>query len=219
MAIHMDKTNVLVLTRLRLRQGYLDDIAAVDSRVSVKDGTEQFVAELRRSGKYGPLVDYFESEVGHLRDLQFSEAQDDLDTLLAQADVIFGVLMFPENLLSRAPRLKWIHIGGTGIDRYLTQGIFDGNVTITNSRGAVAIPIAEHALAFMLALAKNIPRLLDDKQNKRWEPFATMELRNRTVGIIGLGAIGSEVARLAKGIGMKVTATRKSAVPGSRTSG
>ncbi len=207
----MDKVNVLSLARMRLHREYIDDIAAVDPRISVIDGTEKFIADTRRRGKKGPRVDYFESEADLGGDWKAPETDEDLDTLLAKAEVIFGVLLFPDYLLLRAPRLKWIHLAGTGIDRDLLKGIQGGNVTITNSRGAVAIPIAEHVMAFMLMLAKNVSCLMDNKQNRRWEPFATMELRPRTVGIIGLGAVGSEIARLAKGIGMKVVATRRSA--------
>ncbi|MFC1942297.1 D-2-hydroxyacid dehydrogenase [Chloroflexota bacterium] len=211
----MDKVNVLVLTRAHLPQEYLDHIVAADPRISVTDGTEQFLAELREAGKEGLLEDTFETRSNIAHGSHSHETQDDLDALLARADVIFGVMLrglpFPENLLSRSPNLNWIHIGAAGVERYLASGIFDGNAVITNSRGVMAIPIAEHALAFIFMLAKNAPRLLENKRNRLWDPFATMELRNRTVGIIGLGAIGSEVGRLAKGIGMKVIATRRSA--------
>ena len=207
----MRNVNVLVVSQVGLHHGYLKDIAAVDSRISVRDGTAQFVADLRRKGTKGRSVDMLEEHISLGRDQQTPVVPEDLDSLLAQAEVIFGVLLFPENLLLRAPRLKWIHIEGVGINHYLSTGIFDGYVTVTNSRGTTAIPIAEHVLAFMFMLARNAPRLLENKKNRRWEQFVTTELRDGTVGIIGLGAIGGEVARLAKGNGMKVLATRKSA--------
>ena len=96
------------------------------------------------------------------------------------------------------------------MERYLPTGVFDSDVIVTNSRGATALPIAEHTLAFMFMLARDVPRLLAAKQNRRWERFYTLELNRRTVGIIGLGAIGKEVARLAKSVGMKVIATKRS---------
>ena len=190
-----------------LHPDYMEDIAAVGSRVSVKDGAEQFVAELRRKGRAGPSVDRLEKEVGVGR---VPEAKEDLDTLLAKAEVVFGTLLFPDDLLLRAPRLKWIHTTAVGMERYLPTGVFDSDVIVTNSRGATALPIAEHTLAFMFMLARDVPRLLAAKQNRRWERFYTLELNRRTVGIIGLGAIGKEVARLAKSVGMKVIATKRS---------
>ena len=207
----MGKVNVLVVSKVDLHQGYLENIAAVDPRISVKDGAGQFVAELRRKGRKGPWVDRLEKEVALERNQQVPETQEALDTLLAQAEVIFTTVLIPDDLLSRTPRLKWIHLGGTGIDSYLSAGIFESKIMITNSRGALAIPIAEHVLGLMLMLAKNVVRLLGNKQDRRWERFVTMELRDRTVGIIGLGAVGSEIARLTKGIGMRVIATRRSA--------
>ena len=206
----MDKVNVLVASKLGLHQGYLEDIAAIDSHISVKDGSGQFVAELRRKGRKGPSIDRLEKEVALERNQQVSEIQEDLDTLLAQAEVIFTTLLIPDDLLSRAPRLKWIHSSGTGIDAFLATGIFEGNIMITNSRGIPAIPIAEHVLGFILMLAKNAACLLSNKQDRRWEECVALELRDRTVGMIGFGAIGKEIARLAKGIGMRVIATRKS---------
>lgn len=202
--------NVLVVSKIGFHEGYLDDIAAVDPRISVKDVTPQFVAELHRQGKKGHFVDWLEKEAAQGHGQQ-GPGTEDLDTLLAQAEVIFGTLLIPDDLPSRSPRLKWVHLGGAGIEHYEPSGVFEGNVTVTNSRGTAAVPIAEHTLAFMFMLAKNAPRVFSNKQDRRWERFDTMELRDRVVGIIGLGAIGGELARLAKGLGMKVIATRRSA--------
>lgn len=206
----MNKVNALVVSAVgNIRD--LDAIAAVDPCISVKDGRLQFLAELRRKGKKGPLVDILEAEETKLeRDPQAAEAQEDLDTLLAQAEVIYGVALFPDELLSRAPRLKWVHIGSTAINVYQSTDIFESNITITNSRGATAVGIAEHVLTFMLMLAKDAPHLVVNKQTRRWERSITTELDQKTVGLIGLGAIGSEVAKRAKCMGMKVIATKRS---------
>jgi len=205
----MDKINVLTVSRMHyISPDYMADITAVDPSISVKDGAEQFVTELRQQGKSGPLVDRLEKEVGVGR---VTAASENLDTLLAEAEVIFGTMLFPDELLSRAPRLKWIHTSATGVERYLSSGTFGSNVIITNSKGANAIPIAEHTLSLIFMLAKNAPRLLANKQARKWERFYNLELNGRTLGIVGLGAIGTEIAKLAKGIGMRVIATRRSA--------
>ncbi len=202
----MDKVNVLVVSRTDLYAGYLEEIAAVDPRISIKDGVKSFVTELRSKGVKGANVDRLEQQAKLMKG-----AEEDLDSLLAEAEVILGGTMFPDNLLTRAPRLKWVHITSVGVDRHLSRDFFKGDIMVTNSRGCTAIPIAEHVLTLMLMLAKNAPCLLENKRNRRWERFIAMELRDRVVGLIGLGAIGSEVARLTKGMGMKVIATRKSA--------
>lgn len=204
------RVNVLIVSRIDLYSGFMDDIAAVDPRVSVKDGVRQFVAELREKGASGVMVDRLEKQANMVKG-----AEGNLDGLLSEAEVVFGNLFFPDRLVSRAPNLRWVHIANAGIDRYLSMDYFNAKgVAITNSRGCVAVPIAEHVLTFLLMLAKGAPRLMENKLKRRWERFTTLELRDRVVGLIGLGAIGAEIARLAKGIGMKVVATRKSAVSG-----
>ena len=102
----MDKVNVLVLARLRMERGYLDDIAALDPRISIKDATDHFAVELRESGKKGPKVNNFMREYALVRDWQLPGRQEDFNTLLAQAEVILGVLLLPENLLSRTSKLR-----------------------------------------------------------------------------------------------------------------
>ena len=203
----MNKVNVLIVSKLDLYHGFNSDISALDSSILVKDGVNQLVTELRKNGVKGATIDRMAKQANMVKG-----NEENLDSLLAEAEVIFGSVLFPENMAARAPRLKWVHINNVGIDRYLAMDFFTNpNITVTNSRGGVAIPIAEHVLTFMLMLAKNAPRMLDNKREKVWERFVTLELRDRVIGIIGLGAIGSEIARLAKGVGMRVIATRRSA--------
>lgn len=211
----MDKLNVLVVSRLDLHQGYLSEIAAVDYRISAKDGLKQFVAELKNKGDGSPRLKMLERELGRWPVDVTGGQPEDLDSLLAEAEVIFGTGRFPENLLLRAPKLKWIHVGSVGID-YLSKDLFQGSVVVTNGRGSTAVPISEHVLSFILALGKDTRRLLENKQNRKWDRYTTMELCDRVVGIVGLGAIGTEVARLTRAIGMKVVATRRSAVKRER---
>ncbi len=201
----MDKVNVLIVSGADLNRAYLENVAAVDPRISLKMGVKQFIEELRRKGGKDLLVDRLEEASSLWRDWQGNEGQD-LDTLLAQAEVIFGRVVLPDNLLLRAPRLKWIHIQGAGLDAYMSTGIFDSNIMLTSGKGTMAVPMAEHALAFIFMLAKNAPRILGSKQRKRWERFMTLDIQQKVAGIIGLGTIGSEVARLARGVGMRVFA-------------
>jgi phosphoglycerate dehydrogenase-like enzyme len=93
--------------------------------------------------------------------------------------------------------------------------LFARGVLVTNSRGVQATPIAEHALALMLALARQLPFAIDNQRAARWSQneFADDRLpwllRGRTLAIIGLGTIGREIARLAAAFGMRVIAMRR----------
>jgi D-2-hydroxyacid dehydrogenase (NADP+) len=200
----MEKVNVLIVSGTDLYPGSLEKIAAVSPGVSVKDGVRQFMAEQRRNGVKWVQVEHPEKETNHP-----DESEEDLNSLLAEAEVIFGRFDLSQDMLKRAPRLKCVHSSSVGVD-YLPVDFRKSDIIITNSRGVPAIPIAEHVLMLMLMLAKNSQRLVINKEKKLWERFDTLELRDKTVGLIGLGAIGTEIARLAKGVGMKVIATRRS---------
>jgi len=91
----MDKVNVLVVSRLDLKEGYLEEIAAVDPRISVKDGTKQFIAELRKQGKKEPFIDLLENFASLASSQRSSNEQEDLNTLLTQAEVMFGMVLLP----------------------------------------------------------------------------------------------------------------------------
>jgi phosphoglycerate dehydrogenase-like enzyme len=83
-------------------------------------------------------------------------------------------------------------------------------VTLTNVSGIHATPIGEFVLQLMLMFSKQAPLCFRLKEEKQWQRLGTTVLRSKTVGIVGLGHIGREVARLAKAFGMRVLATRRS---------
>ncbi len=137
-------------------------------------------------------------------------SKEKLDDLLSQAEVIFG-LRLPQNVVARAPRLKWIQTMSAGVDRFLDTEMVESPVILTNVSGIHATPIGEFVLGLMLMFAKNAPLHFQLQQKKQWKRLPPSILRSKTVGIVGLGSIGKEVARLAKAFGMRVLATRRSA--------
>ncbi|MBI2907145.1 MAG: D-2-hydroxyacid dehydrogenase [Chloroflexi bacterium] len=218
--MRMKQVNVLVVSKLNMHEEFLKDIEAVDPSVSARDASGLFAKELRQEGP-GENKWTTETMIAALeRDTQEELARGvdsrtegrSLDSLLGEAEVMFANLIWPKNILARAPRLKWLHLSGTGIDRYLGSEVFGGRIVVTNSRGAVAVPIAEHVMALTFSLAKDMPRLIQNKGDKRWERFINIELSGKTMGVVGMGAIGSNLTRMAKGIGMRVIATRRHAM-------
>jgi D-2-hydroxyacid dehydrogenase (NADP+) len=142
-------------------------------------------------------------------------AQKQLDALLAEAEVIFAFRL-PRDLLARAPGLKWVQVTSAGVDRFLAGDLRHSPVMLTNTSGIHATPIAEFVISFMLMFVKRAPLFFELKQKKQWQRVAPAVLRSKTVGIVGLGHIGREVARLSKAFGMRVIATRRSAKSGAR---
>jgi phosphoglycerate dehydrogenase-like enzyme len=187
----MQTVNILVIAPIG--EECLKQITAISPRVKVYD-----VFELSRADYRGDPA-----------------AQEQFDALLADAEVIFAFRL-PRDVLARAPKLKWIQVMSAGVDRFLAGELRQSSVMLTNVSGIHATPIAEFVISFMLMFVKQAPLYFDLKQKKRWQRVTPAVLRSKTVGIVGLGSIGREVARLSKAFGMRVIATRRSAKSGMR---
>lgn len=167
--------------------------------------------DLRRIALAGPGINV--TDASELAIAEFrgdSTAKEKLDAMLAEAEVIYGLIL-PQNLLARAPRLKWVQTMSAGVDRFARMDIWQSPVIITGVSGIHATPIGEFVLEFMLMFAKGAPLCFQMKQKHEWKRFMPSVLRGKTVGIVGLGNIGREVARLSKAFGMRVIANRRSA--------
>jgi phosphoglycerate dehydrogenase-like enzyme len=132
-----------------------------------------------------------------------------IDALLADMDILFG-FMPPQNIKTRAPNLKWFQVTSAGVDRHIDTEIWKSNIIITGVSGIHATPIGEFVMGLMLMFAKNTPQGFKMMQAHKWDRYASGTLRGKTVGIVGLGHIGGEVARLSKAFGMRVIGTRRS---------
>ena len=137
---------------------------------------------------------------------------DEDEAVLAQAEVLLrggvpGSVL--DHILSRAPRLRWIHSVSAGIDRMATPAVRERGVMVTNARGVFSGPIAEYVVMMCLAIARRLPQLLELQRERTWQPLTGREMRELTVGIVGYGSIGSEVARLLAPFGCRLLATRR----------
>jgi phosphoglycerate dehydrogenase-like enzyme len=126
-----------------------------------------------------------------------------------RADVLFGG--WGPQTLEYAERVGWVHLAGTGIDSFPRE-LFDGR-TVTNARGASAIPIAEFVLAGMLAFEKRLPETWIEEPPEHWNFAPLGWLNTRTLGLVGLGGIGVAIAERALPFGMKVRALRRRPEP------
>lgn len=136
-------------------------------------------------------------------------AKEKLDAILARAEIIYGFGL-PRDVVSRSPKLKWVQMTSAGVDRFLTDDLRRSKIVMTNVRGMHAVPMGEFVLCEMLMLAKGAPQCFQQKQCKHWKPFMPALLHGKTVGIVGLGTIGREIARMSKCFGMRVLAVRRS---------
>ncbi len=152
-------------------------------------------------------------------------AADDEETLAREAtdaDVFFG-WRFPAALLDGARRLRWIQAASAGIEGHPAQAIVAKGIILTNAAGVAAPTIAEHVLALMLALCRNLHVAYRLQRDARWDRPAVMmgtgtsirEFRGSAVAVLGLGPIGMEVAARAAALGAIIRGCRRR--PDART--
>jgi phosphoglycerate dehydrogenase-like enzyme len=143
------------------------------------------------------------------------------DEALALAPRVHGADGYycSSEFLQAAPNLCWVQSGSAGVERYLAVPELrdDGRIVLTNMQAVHGPTIADHAFAMLLVLTRDLGWYLDPAQRGTWnrrgsgtEPIA---LQGRTLLVVGLGGIGTEVARRGKGFGMRVLATRRRDTP------
>jgi len=114
-----------------------------------------------------------------------------------------------DRIIARCPDLKWVHSATAGVERVLTPAALARGLAITNARGVFSEPIAEYVLMMILAISRKLPQLLELQRERTWQPLEATELRDVTVGVVGLGSIGRRVAQLASAFGSRVIAVRR----------
>lgn len=136
------------------------------------------------------------------------------DRHLNRAAVTYGPP--PVERLGDAPALRWVQLTAAGVPRDLCQAAHARGLTVTNLAGLYGPTIAEHALALMTVLARNLHVALRNQAQRRWDRDVarTMaDLHGRTLAVVGLGNIGRAVARLARCYGMRVVGCRRTDRP------
>ncbi len=178
---------VLVLSHEAMAEALIDNLRAIGPRVNVQARTAEKLDELAPG------------------------AWDGVEVLYTT-----GLVPTPE----QAPALRWIQGHFAGVDHVLARKPpILRQAILTSSSGIHATAMGEYVLMMMLAHAHHLPRMLQVQASGqwpegRWKNFCPRELRGATVGIVGYGSIGREVARLAKAFGMRVLAAKR--VPAER---
>jgi len=129
--------------------------------------------------------------------------EDEVGGFVERMDILLTVRI-PDDLLKRATKLQWIHTITTGVDYLINQPSLRKDILISCSRGIHVPQMSEMALLFMLALNRNLPQFIRNQDKRVWERWPTKLLYQKNVGILGIGAIGEEIARKCKVFGMTV---------------
>src|SRR5471032_682170 len=145
-------------------------------------------------------------------------ARDELPLVLAGYDIALDDHSYmPTELVARCKQLKHIVFLGTGAASYMNvDELKSHGVSVHTIKGYGDTAVAEHAIALLFACARDIARMDREVRGGIWTPQEGVQLLGKTLGVIGLGGIGGEVARIAKGIGMEVIGwnrSRRAGVP------
>jgi phosphoglycerate dehydrogenase-like enzyme len=155
--------------------------------------------EMARWAKQFPKVDFVDARQPEIFDRQ-----------VGQAEIAYGL---PDiQRLKDAPRLRWIQLASAGVPWPLCGPARDANLRVTNLAGLYGPSIAEHALGMLLFLNRNLHLAHINQRQARWDRTVadTMrDLHGRTLGIVGLGNIGQNIARLAHAFGMRIIGCRR----------
>jgi len=133
--------------------------------------------------------------------------EETLEVAPQAAGIVAGSLS--QDLLEAASTLEWVQALSAGVDHYDQAALRERDVVLTNASGVHAEPIAEQVLAYILMFERNLHRLADQQADRVWHRREGGEIRGKTMGIIGVGAIGTRTAELASALGMEVIGTKR----------
>jgi phosphoglycerate dehydrogenase-like enzyme len=135
---------------------------------------------------------------------------------LADADIFVGSVLRPAQFAA-AKKLKWVHSTSAGVGQLMYPELRNSGVIITNASGIFSIPMAEHTIGLILALARNFPDTVRQQEKAIWsqqdlwdKPQHLAEVNGTLLLIVGYGSIGREVAKRAKALGMRVWGVTRS---------
>lgn len=134
---------------------------------------------------------------------------DELARRIGDAEVVINIRAssrFPREVFDLCPNLRLISIWGTGTDNVDLEAAKSHGIRVTNTPGVAAVAVAEHTLTLIMAVAKQLLPVDRDVRAGLWPRAMVTQLRGKTLGLIGTGAIGREVAKLGRAIGMRVIA-------------
>jgi len=163
-----------------------------------------------------------EDELAALRgaapDAQICVAADVQAALTEIADAqVYVAGHWSEDVLAAGRSLRWVHFTWAGMDDVISPALAESDVTVTNSAGVFAVPMAEHVMAVMLAFARGVHLCARRKPEQLWHGEGARravaaqlgELNGSTLGIVGFGGVGAATAQRAKALGMRVLAVRR----------
>ncbi|WP_099157575.1 D-2-hydroxyacid dehydrogenase [Virgibacillus ndiopensis] len=142
----------------------------------------------------------------------FCENMDEAESHLSDVKVLVSYGEdITDDIINQTTKLKWIMVLSAGMDQMPFETINQRNILVTNSRGIHKIPMSEYAISMLLQVYRNSKQMIENEANNHWDRTVKIqEITGKTMLVVGTGAIGQEVARLAKAFQMKTIGISKS---------
>jgi len=190
-----------ILIASYLEPEYVERIRAVDPRVEVL-----YAPDLLYTPRYP--ADHWPGAF-----TRTPEGEAKWRAMLARAEILFDFdKSNAADLPALTPNLRWIQATSAGIGEYVRKHTYDTampGVTLTTCAGVHAQPLAEWCVLVMLAFHKKFLETLADQRRKHWERFAAADLRDQVLVVVGMGSVGTEVARMGKAFGMRTIGVKR----------
>ena len=151
--------------------------------------------------------------VGAKVEITMGYDSEGLEEALRTADVLFGWSVPKDDLARRAPRLRWFHAHGAGVNHLMPLDWLPRGAVLTNSRGVHGERATEYAAMALLMLNNRVPEMVTFQRQGRWGKFFNSRIHGKTLLIVGVGHIGRAVAKWAKGAGLEVLGVRRTPRP------
>ncbi|MCS7228471.1 MAG: D-2-hydroxyacid dehydrogenase [Candidatus Kryptonium sp.] len=156
------------------------------------------------------LVEKIISQIGDKADIVFDPEKKEIDNVIESVEIIFGD--FKREHFIKAKNLRWVHLGYAGVDMILYPEVVNSDVILTCSKGIHQFHMTEFLFGMILTLTRKFDKIYENQKLKKWDKQIAKDfesLYGKTMGILGLGNIGRQIAKVAKAFGMYVIGLKR----------
>jgi len=134
----------------------------------------------------------------------FCQKREDVEKYASQAEIALVEMSFPQDLFRKMPKLEWVQVMAAGVERFIQNAEQFKNIPVSRVLGIFGKYMAEYVLAYIFYFSQDISRVLRAQGERRWDYFLPQFVHKKTLGVMGLGNMGTAVAQKAKSVGMRV---------------
>lgn len=120
--------------------------------------------------------------------------ESEIDNYIEEVEIIFSGHTFPVSFLKKASKLKWIQSMSAGVENYIESNLIPEDVFLTKIKGVFGPIMAEYVIGKILYITQKFSKAYNDQKNKKWDPYVVDSIRDKVIGIMGLGSVGSYIA-------------------------